>query len=89
MAESRWADLVAFGAQHQLITNFTYSPRPVTRQVELANAQLSEMLREKDIPRNSILFFALESDWLAASKSVQIGDISKQLDGYLIIVTKA
>jgi hypothetical protein len=86
--DSRWADLVAFGAEHQLITNFTYSSRPVTRQVELANAQMSEMLRQKKIPRNSILFFALKSDWLVAGKSVQLGDISTQLDGYFIIVTK-
>ena len=84
----RWADLIAFGAEQQLVTNFAYSSRPVTKQVESANAQLSEMLVQGKIPRNSILFFALESDWLAASKSVQLGDISTQLDGYFIIVTK-
>ena len=89
LTNSRWADLIAFGAEQQLATNFAYSPRPVTRQVESANAQLSEMLEQGKIPRDSILFFALESDWLAASKSVQLGDISKQLDGYFIIVTKA
>lgn len=84
----RWADVIAYGAGHRLVTNFAYSPRPVTRQVESANTQLSEMLQQGQIPRKSILFFALESDWLAASKSVQLGDISKQLDGYFIIVTK-
>ena len=88
LTNSRWADLIAFGAEQQLVANFTYSPRPVTKQVESANAQLSEMLVQGKIPRNSILFFALESDWLAASKSVQLGDISTQLDGYFIIVTK-
>ena len=88
LANSRWADLAAFGAKHQLITNFFYAPRPVTTQVESANAQLSEMLEQVKIPQNSILFFALESDWLAASKSIRPGDISKQLDGYFIIVTK-
>lgn len=89
LADSRWADLIAFGAEHQLITNFTYSPRPVTRQVKLANAQLSEMLRQKKIPQSSILFFALKSDWLVAGKSLRPGDIAKSLDGYFIIVTKA
>ena len=88
LADSRWADLIAFGAEHQLITNFTYSARPVTRQVELANAQLSEMLRQRKIPRSSILFFALKSDWLVASKSLRPGDIAKSLDGYFIIVAK-
>jgi hypothetical protein len=88
LTNSRWADLIAFGAKHQLVTNFAYVGRPVTKQVESANAQLSEMLEQGKIPRNSILFFALESDWLAASKSAQLGDISTQLDGYFIIVTK-
>ena len=88
LTNSRSADLIAFGAKHQLVTNFAYVGRPVTKQVESANAQLSEMLVQGKIPRNSILFFALESDWLAASKSVQLGDISTQLDGYFIIVTK-
>ena len=89
LTNSRWADLIAFGAEHQLVTNFAYVGRPVTKQVKSANSQLSEMLEQGRIPRDSILFFALESDWLAASKSVQLEDISKQLDGYFIIVTKA
>lgn len=88
LTNDRWADLIAFGAEQQLVTNFAYSPRPVTKQVKSANAQLSEMLEQGKIPRNSILFFALESDWLAASRSIQLGDTSKQLDGYFIIVTK-
>lgn len=88
LTNSRWADLIAYGASHQLVTNFAYSPRPVTKQVELANMQLSQMLELGDFPQNSILFFALESDWVAASKKVQLGDISKRLDGYFIIVTK-
>ncbi len=89
MTNSRWSDLIAFGAEHQLVTNFAYVGRPVTKQVESANSQLSEMLEQGRIPRDSILFFALESDWLAARKGVQPGDISKQLDGYFIIVTNA
>ena len=89
LTNSRWADLIAFGAEHQLVTNFAYVGRPVTKQVKSANSQSSEMLEQGRIPRDSILFFALESDWLAASKSVQLEDISKQLDGYFIIVTKA
>jgi len=89
LTNSRWADLIAFGAEHQLVTNFAYVGRPVTKQVKSANSQLSEMLEQGRIPRDSILFFALESDWLAASKIVQLEDISKQLDGYFIILTKS
>jgi hypothetical protein len=88
LVASRYQDLVEFGAQHQLTTNFAYSPRPVTQQVEIANKWLQSALDNGTLPANSIIFFARESDWRKAQERISGDFLAKTLDGYFVIVTR-
>ena len=85
---SGWADLVGFGAQHQLVTNFAYIPRPVDKQVDMANKWLQSALDNGTLPANSIIFFARELDWRNAQERSSGDYLAKTLDGYFVIVTR-
>jgi hypothetical protein len=87
LAASRMSDLVRFGAENQLVTNFAYVGRPVTQQVESANEWLQSALESGSLPSESIIFFARESDWRKAQERISGDFLAKTLDGYFIIVT--
>jgi hypothetical protein len=88
LSGSDWVDLVGFGAQHQLVTNFAYIARPVTQQVETANKWLQSALDNGTLPANSIIFFARELDWRNAQERSTGDYLAKTLDGYFVIVTR-
>lgn len=85
--DGKWSDLIRFGAEHRLTTNFAYVGRPVTRQVEQANSYLAKALADQMLPRRSVLFFASEAEWISAQLALQADDFASRLGNYFIIVT--
>jgi len=83
----KWVDLIEFGAKHDLITNFAYLGRPVSEYVRVSNASLQAEFNSGQLPNNSILFFAYESDWRKIIPMLGSGDRALILDGLPIIAT--
>jgi len=83
-----WTDLIAFGARHNLTTNFAYVSRPVTNQVKKANDGIRRQLRTGQIPQGSIIFFANEREWSEAQ--VQVGGSAEALivDNLYVLVAR-
>jgi hypothetical protein len=87
LKDEKWSDLIRFGAEHRLITNFAYVGRPVTKQVNQANSYLDKAFASQSLPRRSVLFFASEEQWTTVKRTLRGGDSARRLGDFFIIVT--
>jgi hypothetical protein len=87
LKDQRWSDLIGFGAEHRLTTNFAYVGRPVSKQVDQANSYLDKAFASQSLPRKSVLFFASEEQWTTVKRTLRGGDSARHLGDFFIIVT--
>ncbi len=84
-----WRELIEFGADRNLTTNFAYLGRPVTRQVESSNAEIRRLISVQDVPSDSVMFFADPNEWDQAHAALG-GRAAKLSIGALhILITKS